>query len=120
LVQLYGLNARKYGGDCFRILEREGIVIDKHGNIDGKCLASLCDNPIVYHKGHKDCGKPTSPPKPPKGGHGHGHGKGKGDDDGKGNDDDNGKHDDEGASGKDDKSGWGSWGRGHGRRWNWW
>src|SRR2546421_521978 len=57
LVQLFGLNTRKYGGDAFRALEREGIIIDQHGKVDGKCLASLCDNPIVFHKGHKDCGK---------------------------------------------------------------
>jgi len=127
LVQLYGLNARKYGGDNYKTLEREGIVIDSKGKVDGKCMANLCDNPEVYHKGRKDCGKPTSPPKPPHGhGHGHGHGDGdhddKGDDHGKGDGkgEDNGKHDDKGGSGKDDKSGWGSYGRGHGKRSIWW
>src|SRR5689334_20837230 len=33
LVQLYGLNPRKYGGDYYKNLEREGINIPKTGAI---------------------------------------------------------------------------------------
>ena len=47
LVQLYGLNPRKYGGDYYRILEREGIVIDRSASVSGEALASLLDNPVV-------------------------------------------------------------------------
>lgn len=44
LVQLYGLNPRKFGGDYFRILEREGITIDRSsGEVTRAALAGLVD-----------------------------------------------------------------------------
>src|SRR5213596_542591 len=50
LVQLYGLNPRKYTGDYYRTLEREGIVIGRSSSISGEDLASLIDNPVVTLK----------------------------------------------------------------------
>ena len=45
LVSLYGLNPRKFGGDFFRILEREGISIDQSSTeVSRAQLASLLDN----------------------------------------------------------------------------
>jgi hypothetical protein len=45
LVNLYGLNPRKFGGDFFRILEREGISIDQSSaEVTRRQLASLLDN----------------------------------------------------------------------------
>ena len=44
LVQLYGLNPHKFGGNYFRILEREGIVIDQTtGEVSRGALAGLID-----------------------------------------------------------------------------
>jgi len=44
LVQLYGLNPHKFGGNYFRILEREGIVIDQSsGEVTRSALAGLID-----------------------------------------------------------------------------
>jgi len=44
LVQLYGLNPHKFGGNYFRILEREGIVIDQStGEVSRGALAGLID-----------------------------------------------------------------------------
>jgi len=44
LVQLWGLNPRKYGGDYYRILEREGIIIDHStGEVSRSALAALVD-----------------------------------------------------------------------------
>jgi hypothetical protein len=50
LVQLYGLNPRKYGGDYVRILEREGIIIEPSSTISNEALAALVDNPQVVAK----------------------------------------------------------------------
>jgi len=45
LVNLYGLNPRKYGGDFFRILEREGIAIDQSSAVVSRVqLMNLLDN----------------------------------------------------------------------------
>src|SRR6185436_19313475 len=42
LVQLYGLNPHKYGGNYFRILEREGLIIDQStGEVTRGALAGL-------------------------------------------------------------------------------
>ena len=71
LVQLYGLNPRKYGGDYYRILEREGIVIDRTATVSGEYLAGLMDNPVVALKAFQVAGAGTSPTKP---GNGHGFG----------------------------------------------
>lgn len=44
LVQLYGLNPRKFNGDYFRILEREGIYVDRNtAEVTRSALASLVD-----------------------------------------------------------------------------
>jgi hypothetical protein len=44
LVQLYGLNPRKHGGDFFRILEREGIIVDSSAaEVTRAALAALVD-----------------------------------------------------------------------------
>ena len=73
LVQLYGLNPRKYGGDFFRTLEREGISIDKNsGEVTRSALAGLVDEfgfqsrtAVVSNK--KNTMNHPKPPKPPKG-----------------------------------------------------
>jgi hypothetical protein len=45
LVSLYGLNPHKFGGDFFRILEREGITIDQSNpEVSRRLLATLLDN----------------------------------------------------------------------------
>ena len=45
LVNLYGLNPHKFGGDYFRILEREGILIDQsNAEVTRAQLAALLDN----------------------------------------------------------------------------
>jgi hypothetical protein len=67
LVQLYGLNPRKYGGDAYRILEREGIVIDRSPTVTGEALAALIDNPVVALKSLQVAGAQTSPNKPGNG-----------------------------------------------------
>jgi hypothetical protein len=67
LVQLYGLNPRKYGGDYYRILEREGIVIDRSASVSGESLASLLDNPVVGLKSQQVAGASTSAQKPGNG-----------------------------------------------------
>jgi hypothetical protein len=67
LVQLYGLNPRKYGGDYYRILEREGIVIDRSTAVTGEALAGLIDNPIIALKSLEVAGSSTSPNKPGNG-----------------------------------------------------
>src|ERR1043166_1974131 len=50
LVQLYGLNARKYGGDYYRTLERAGIHVDPSAAISSESLAALVSNPVVTTK----------------------------------------------------------------------
>lgn len=44
LVQLYGLNPRKYGGDYYKILEREGITVPKTGAVTGAELSAIIDS----------------------------------------------------------------------------
>lgn len=73
LVQLYGLNPRKYGGDLYRILEREGIVIERSSSVSNEALAALVDNPVVAQKTLQVAGTETSPVKP---GDGNGNGYG--------------------------------------------
>jgi len=76
LVQLYGLNPHKFGGNYFRILEREGIVIDQSsGEVTRTALAGLIDEfgfqsrqfaiaraPTTDKGGNN--GQPGSPPPP--------------------------------------------------------
>lgn len=73
LVQLYGLNPRKYGGDAYRILEREGIVIPRSASVSSGDLAALVDNPVVAQKTFAVAGSDTTPVKP---GNGNGNGYG--------------------------------------------
>ena len=44
LVNLYDLNPRKYGGDVYKILEREGITIPKTGAVTGAELSAIIDS----------------------------------------------------------------------------
>ena len=67
LVQLYGLNPRKYGGDYYRILEREGITIDRSSSVSGEALASLIDNPVAAQRMVQVAGASTSETKPGNG-----------------------------------------------------
>lgn len=77
LVQLYGLNPRKFGGDYFRILEREGITIDRNsGEVTRAALAGLVDEfgfqsrtailarANVTEKGNNGVGNGEDPPPP--------------------------------------------------------
>lgn len=77
LVQLYGLNPRKFGGDYFRILEREGITIDRSsGEVSRAALAGLVDEfgfqsrtaiiaaASTTEKGNNGLGNGQDPPPP--------------------------------------------------------
>ena len=77
LVQLYGLNPRKFGGDYFRILEREGITIDRSsGEVTRAALAGLVDEfgfqsrtaiiaaASTTEKGNNGLGNGRDPPPP--------------------------------------------------------
>lgn len=75
LVQLYGLNSRKYGGDNFKTLEREGINISQGASeVSRSALAGLVDDfgfqsrtaIIAKSKNTKKDPKAPKPPKPPK------------------------------------------------------
>jgi hypothetical protein len=80
LIQLYGLNPRKFGGDYFRILEREGITIDRtSGEVTRAALAGLVDefgfqsrtstiarSSTSKKDSKQKSNKPPKPPKPPK------------------------------------------------------
>ncbi len=75
LVQIYGLNSRKYGGDNFRTLEREGINITPGATeVSRSALAGLVDDfgfqsrtaVIAKSKNTKNHPKPPKPPKSPK------------------------------------------------------
>jgi hypothetical protein len=67
LVQLFGLNPRKYGGDLYRNLEREGIVIERSSSVSSETLAALVDNPVVTLKTYQLAAVTTSPSKPGNG-----------------------------------------------------
>jgi hypothetical protein len=68
LVQLYGLNSKKSGGDFVRILQREGINVGDNDEISRRDLISIFDDALflsrlgrVGHHTHS----PKKPPKPP-------------------------------------------------------
>jgi hypothetical protein len=68
LVQLYGLNSKKSGGDYVRILLREGINVGDNDEISRRDLISIFDDALflsrlgrVGHHTHS----PKKPPKPP-------------------------------------------------------
>jgi hypothetical protein len=67
LVQLYGLNPRKYGGDNYRNLERNSIVLERGSTITVDDLAALIDNPAVTSPLLARVIQPTSPNKPGNG-----------------------------------------------------
>jgi hypothetical protein len=104
LVHLYGLNVHKLGGDFFRILEREGISIDRSSSqVTRTMLANLLDNvgfqsrqAVIARSSHTD--------------HGNGNGHGNDDDDDDDDDDDN---DDNNGHGNDHGNGHGNNGHGH-------
>jgi hypothetical protein len=73
LVQLYGLNPRKYGGDYYKILEREGITIPKTGNVSGAELSGIIDSSAFSTRTGALAALVASPNKP---GNGHGFGLG--------------------------------------------
>ncbi len=92
LVQLYGLNPTKFGGNYFRILEREGIDINQSsGEVTRAALAGLIDEfgfqnrqAVIARASTTDKGdhshpkppkppKHKKPPKPPKDKHKHSH-----------------------------------------------
>lgn len=77
LVQLYGLNPRKFGGDYFRILAREGINIDRTATeVSRAALAGLVDEfgfqsrtailarASTSQKGNNGLGNGQDPPPP--------------------------------------------------------
>jgi hypothetical protein len=76
LVQLYGLNPRKFGGDYFRILEREGIIVDRSAaEVTRAALAALVDefgfqsrlfarSTASRSKGNNGLGNGQDPPPP--------------------------------------------------------
>jgi hypothetical protein len=75
LVQLYGLNSRKYGGDNYKTLTREGINITPGSpEVSRSALAGLVDDfgfqsrtaVIAKSKNTKHKPKTPKPPKPPK------------------------------------------------------
>ncbi len=67
LVQLYGLNARKYSGDNYRTLLREGIVVQKSAAVSSASLASLIDDPVVSMRIFEVSSVITSPVQPGNG-----------------------------------------------------
>ena len=74
LVQLIDLNPRKFNGNYFKILEREGIIIPRGGKITNAWLARVFSDEELRDTVFKHC-HDNSPTKPP--GHGGG-GKGGG------------------------------------------
>jgi hypothetical protein len=67
LVQLYGLNPRKYGGDYYKILEREGITIPKSGVVTGADLSAIIDSSAFANRTGALAAVGASPTKPGNG-----------------------------------------------------
>jgi hypothetical protein len=67
LVQLYGLNPRKYGGDVYKILEREGITIPKTGALTGADLSGIIDSSAFANRTGALAAVAQSPNKPGNG-----------------------------------------------------
>jgi hypothetical protein len=67
LVQLYGLNPRKYGGDVYKILEREGITVPKTGTLTGAELSAIIDGSAFASRTGALAVVSTSPNKPGNG-----------------------------------------------------
>jgi len=68
LVQLYGLNPKKFGGDYYKILEREGIVVPKTGTLTGAELSGIIDSSSFASRTGALAALVTSPTKPGNGG----------------------------------------------------
>jgi hypothetical protein len=77
LVQLYGLNSHKFGGDPFRQLERDGIIVDRSSReVSRRALARLFDEfgfqsrtaiiarASTTQKGNNGLGNGQDPPPP--------------------------------------------------------
>ena len=67
LVQLYSLNPRKFGGDYYKILEREGIVVPKTGTVTGADLSGIIDSSSFASRTGALAALVTSPTKPGNG-----------------------------------------------------
>lgn len=64
LVQLYGLNPKKYAGDVYKVLEREGIIIPKSSVVTSSDLASFIDSAAFANRTGALASVVTSPNKP--------------------------------------------------------
>jgi hypothetical protein len=67
LVQLYGLNPRKYGGDVYKILEREGITVPQVGAMTGEQLSAIIDSSAFANRTGALAAVGQSPVKPGNG-----------------------------------------------------
>jgi len=67
LVLLFRLNPAKYGGDQYRILEREGIVVARSASVSSETLSALINDPTVQLKTRQLAESTTSPNKPGNG-----------------------------------------------------
>ncbi len=67
LVLLFRLNPAKYGGDQYRILEREGIIVARGGSVSSETLSALVNDPTVLLKTRQLAEATTSPNKPGNG-----------------------------------------------------
>jgi len=67
LVQLLGLNARRYEGDYYRTLLRQGISIEKSASVSGEALATLISDPVVNLQIFQVAQSTTSEEKPGNG-----------------------------------------------------
>jgi hypothetical protein len=67
LVLLFRLNQGKYGGDHYRTLEREGIVVPRSSAVSSETLSALLNDPTVQLKTRQLAESTTSPNKPGNG-----------------------------------------------------
>lgn len=67
LVLLFRLNSTKYGGDQYRILEREGIVVPRGASVSSETLSALINDPTIQLKTRQLAESTTSPNKPGNG-----------------------------------------------------
>lgn len=66
LVQLLGVSPRKFNGDYYRTLVREGINLPKLDIVTNEWLAAFIDNPWRWSKSHPPSPKDPRDPKDPK------------------------------------------------------
>lgn len=67
LVLLFRLNPAKYGGDQYRILEREGIIVSRGASVSSETLSALINDPTIQLKTRQLAEATTSPSKPANG-----------------------------------------------------